>query len=130
MNKTILFTLSLLLAASLSVMAGVKRVDDGGQELTIDDYIPSGESGVIVFYASWDSPSTELANEVESWSSTFSGLNVVIVDITDLRTQVCQQFDIDEIPSIIVVDEDHEQVGSIVDNTSDLEELLEDEGMI
>ena len=130
MKKTFLFTLSLLLTASLSVMAGIERVDDGGNELAIDDYIQSGEAGVIVLYDSADASSSSMADEVESWSSSFTGLNVIIVNISGLGSPVCSQFDVDEIPALIVVNEDHEQVGDTTDNTSDLESVLEDEGII
>jgi thioredoxin-like negative regulator of GroEL len=122
------FLCSVLL--SLSSLAEIKRVSEGGVDLTLTELNPNNDPAVVVFHTPWDQTSISLLEEIESWSEQYSDLLIIFVDVVDARTQVYQQFSLEKIPSIIVFDRDQNKVGSTIDSLSDLEELLSDEDII
>lgn len=129
-------TPALLLAAALLIAsnatplrAETTAVSDGGQTLRLSDVLNRGEAGILVFYAPWHTESVGLKEEMESWANQYN-LTVVLVDVVDERTQVYQQFDLDDLPAMLIFDQNHNQVGGSVDSVSDLEEALRDAGLI
>lgn len=122
--KTIRLIAALLLTMVLSASAEITRVDDGGMAVTLDDIVPVDEAAVLVFHTAWNQESIQLLEEIENWASTYPNLNIVFINVVDDRTQVYRQFSLEEIPSIVVIDRDHNQTGETVDNVADMEQVL------
>lgn len=129
-------TTTLLLAGALMatitihpVHAETTEVSDGGQTIELRDVLNHGEAGILVFYAPWHTESVSLKEEMESWANQYD-LTVVLVDVVDERTQVYQQFDLDDLPAMLIFDKNHDQVGGELDSVSDLEDALRDADLI
>jgi hypothetical protein len=105
--------------------AAIQRIDEGGQEIDLDDLLPDGEPAVLVLHTSWDQASITLVEEIASWASSYPNLAIFIVDVVDPRTRLYQQFNLSRIPSVLVFNDDHEQVGEPVQTVDDLEDRLE-----
>jgi thioredoxin-like negative regulator of GroEL len=131
MKKTsrLLVTALLLAASAVPLHAETTEVSDGGQTIELSDVLNRGEAGILVFYAPWHTESVSLKEEMESWADQYN-LTVVLVDVVDERTQVYQQFDLDDLPAMLIFDKDHDQVGGELDSVSDLEEALRDAELI
>lgn len=119
-----LLLLLLCISAPIASDAQINRIREGGQYIETSDIMTIDEPAVFVFYTEWEQASLNLLDEVESWSSDFPDLDIFFVDCVDQRTQVFKQFNLKEIPSIVVYDKDEEQVGSILYSVDDLEDLL------
>jgi len=115
---------------SASVMAGITRVTDGGVSINLSDVVPGGVPAVVVFHTPWDQTSITLLEEIESWAQQHEDLAIILVDVVDDRTQVYRQFNLSEIPSIIVIDRNHSEVKRPENNTSDLEDALRELGFL
>ncbi|HMO49640.1 MAG TPA: hypothetical protein PKE26_03035 [Kiritimatiellia bacterium] len=129
MNKTLMVALMLMTAAAWS-QAGVERITEGGVWLDVEAHRPDNEPAVVVLHVPWQQDSVNLVQEIEDWASNYPDLTILLVDCVDPRTQVYRQFNLREIPAIIIVDRRGEQVGGPLTTVSDLEQTLSDNGLL
>jgi len=128
--KTLIPSLFALLAMTFAAPAQINRIKDGGQYVEISDTMNADEPAVFVFYTQWEQASINLLEEIESWASDYPDLDIFFIDCVDQRTQVYRQFSLQKIPSIVVYDEEEEQVDSAVYSVRDLEDLLKSNDLI
>ena len=118
------------LASVFVSIADIQRIKEGGVSIEISDVLTHGEPAVLVFHTPWDQTSVNLTDAIESWAANYSDLTIIFIDVVDPRTQVYRQFSLTEIPSIIVFNRQHEQVGGILTELDDLEAVLRDNRII
>ncbi|MEQ8192337.1 MAG: tetratricopeptide repeat protein [Candidatus Eremiobacterota bacterium] len=78
--------------------------DSPGSEVKIEDYIVSGKTNIIDFYADWCSPCKKLAPYMEKLDKEKDDLVVFKVNIDKWNSPVCKQFNIKSVPSFLVYD--------------------------
>lgn len=118
------------LVAGWTVMADVTRVADNGSVIQIDDLIPSGEPGLVVLHLPWDNESSNLLVAIETWAQKFPNLSITFVDVGSLGSEVCRQFDVREVPVILVFEKNHTLLDDSIDNVEDLETLMTEKRLL
>ncbi len=78
--------------------------DSPGSEVKIEDYIVSGKTNIIDFYADWCGPCKKLAPYMEKLDKEKDDLVVFKVNIDKWNSPVCKQFNIKSVPSFLVYD--------------------------
>lgn len=128
------FMRSMLLAAFVgagwNIMADVTRVAENGSVINIDEIIPSGEPGVVVLHLPWDNESSNLLASIESWAQKFPNLSITFVDVGSLGSEVCRQFDVREVPVVLVFEKNHTLLDDSIDNVEDLETLMTEKRLL
>lgn len=125
--KNILLILGLISLCASAVLAGdIKRIEEGGAEIELDDILPDKEPAMILFYNEWEQDSKDLIAEVETWSSNVPDLHIFMVDAVSPQTAVYRQFALSRLPTILVFDKKGERVGGEVDEIYDLDRLIKD----
>lgn len=130
MKPRVMILMASLLLSVLSAHAGIRRVAEGGVEINVSDLLAAREPGVLVFHATWDTASVNLLADLEYWAQQVPGLDIVLIDVVDERTQVYRQFDLKKIPSIVIMDREHEAVGSPVQDINEMEGILRENGFL
>lgn len=117
-------------SAAVAVAAEIKKVEENGAEIQLNDVLPYRKPAVVVFYTAWEQDSINLMNDVESWANDYYDLHVVFIDAVNEDSEVAKQFDIEEIPSIMVFDIEQQQVGDILDNLDDLKTVMRNNDLL
>ncbi|HMP88891.1 MAG TPA: thioredoxin family protein [Kiritimatiellia bacterium] len=108
----------------------ITEIKQGGLAINISEVLSADEPGVMVFHAPWDQDSISLVERLTEWAKSYPNLTIVLIDVVDARTQVYRQFSLKMLPSIIVMDRYHEQLGETVFDVDDLEDLLRNHRII
>lgn len=130
MKKLFVASWLIMLATVSGVWAEIKKIEDNGAEVILDDVLPYQKPAVIVFYTAWDQDSINLMKEVEDWAGQYYDLTVVFIDCVNEDSNVYKQFELEEIPSIIVYDTKQERVGDVLFELEDLEDLVRDRNLL
>jgi hypothetical protein len=119
---------AILLAAS--ALAGIEKIEDNGAYLQLDDVLPYEEPAVVLFYIGYEQDSIDLMADVEYWAGQYPDLAILFVDCGSVGSEVYNQFSLSEIPSMLVFDKKGEQVGGIIYEDDDLEQVLKDNNLL
>lgn len=130
MKKLFVASWLIMLATVSGVWAEIKKIEENGAEVILDDVLPYQKPAVIVFYTAWDQDSINLMKEVEDWAGQYYDLTVVFIDCVNEDSNVYKQFELEEIPSIIVYDTKQERVGDVLFELEDLEDLVRDRNLL
>ncbi len=101
----------LLFLAPPILRAGVQRIADGGLALDLTTILPTGQTAVLVFHATWHQPSRVALERIEARASEHPEITFIFVDCVDVRTRVARQFSLRRLPAIMIYNREGQPAG-------------------